>query len=94
MLVFLVEEPSMADLLNVLLHRLFPGLAFRCIEHEGKQDLEKNIPEKAPCMARTRRALRGDARPGFRGLPHGQGPPKDALQRRWSCRCAHSRGLP
>lgn len=26
----------MADLLNVLLRRLFPGLAFRCIEHEGK----------------------------------------------------------
>lgn len=36
----------MADLLNVLLHRLFPGLAFRCIEHEGKQDLEKNVPKK------------------------------------------------
>ena len=36
----------MADLLNVLLHRLFPGLAFRCIEHEGKQDLEKNVPRK------------------------------------------------
>ena len=36
----------MADLLNVLLHRLFPGLPFRCIEHEGKQDLEKNVPRK------------------------------------------------
>ena len=36
----------MADLLNVLLHRLFPGLEFRCIEHEGKQDLEKNVPRK------------------------------------------------
>ena len=36
----------MADLLNVLLHRLFPGLAFRCIEHEGKQDLEKSVARK------------------------------------------------
>ena len=36
----------MADLLNVLLHRLFPGLAFRCIEHEGKQDLEKSVVRK------------------------------------------------
>ena len=36
----------MADLLNVLLRRLFPGLAFRCIEHEGKRDLEKNVPRK------------------------------------------------
>ena len=36
----------MADLLNVLLHRLFPGLEFRCIEHEGKQDLEKSVPRK------------------------------------------------
>lgn len=36
----------MADLLNVLLRRLFPGLAFRCIEHEGKQDLEKSVARK------------------------------------------------
>ena len=46
----------MADLLNVLLHRLFPGLAFRCIEHEGKQDLEKNV----------RRKLRAWREPGVR----------------------------
>lgn len=46
MLVFLVEEPSMADLLNALVVRLFPGVPFRCIEHEGKQDLEKSIAKK------------------------------------------------
>lgn len=36
----------MADLLNVLLPRLFPSFAFRCIEHEGKQDLEKSVAKK------------------------------------------------
>ena len=36
----------MADLLNVLLHRLFPGLAFRCIEHEGKRDLHRSVARK------------------------------------------------
>ena len=46
----------MAGLLDVLLHRLFPGLVFRCIAHEGKQDLEKSIVKK----------LRGWQRPGVR----------------------------
>ena len=45
-LVFLVEEPSMADLLNELLPRLFPSLLFQCVPHEGKSDLEKSIPRK------------------------------------------------
>ena len=45
-LVFLVEEPSMADLLDGLLPRLFPALRFQCIPHEGKQDLERSIPRK------------------------------------------------
>ena len=45
-LVFLVEEPSMADLLNELLPRLFPCLLFQCVPHEGKSDLEKSIPRK------------------------------------------------
>lgn len=36
----------MADLLNVLLYRLFPGMAFRCIPHEGKRDLEKSVVRK------------------------------------------------
>ena len=45
-LVFLVEEPSMADLLDGLLPRLFPDLWFQCIPHDGKQDLERSIPRK------------------------------------------------
>ena len=45
-LVFLVEEPSMADLLNGLLPRLFPGLRFQCVPHSGKNDLDKSIPRK------------------------------------------------
>ncbi len=45
-IVFLLEEDSMKDLLNGLLPRLFPGLSFLCVSHEGKQDLEKSIPRK------------------------------------------------
>ena len=45
-IVFLLEEDSMKILLEGLLPRLFPGLQFLCIPHEGKQDLEKSIPRK------------------------------------------------
>lgn len=45
-LVFLVEEYSMKVLLDGLLPRLFPGLSFLAIPHEGKQDLEKSVPRK------------------------------------------------
>lgn len=41
-LVFLLEEPSAKEMLNGLLPRLLPGLSYRCIVFEGKQDLEKN----------------------------------------------------
>ncbi|MCF6284664.1 MAG: DUF4276 family protein [Candidatus Hydrogenedentes bacterium] len=44
--VFLLEEYSMKVLLDTLLPRLFPGLSFICIPHEGKQDLERSIPRK------------------------------------------------
>jgi len=44
--VFLLEEYSMKVLLDGLLPRLFPGLPFLCVPHEGKQDLEKSIPRK------------------------------------------------
>jgi hypothetical protein len=44
--VFLLEERSMQVLLDGLLPRLFPGLIFQCVPHEGKQDLEKSIPRK------------------------------------------------
>lgn len=45
-IVFLLEEHSMKTLLDDLLPRLFPGLAFLCVPHEGKQALEKSIPRK------------------------------------------------
>jgi len=45
-LVFLPEERSMKTFLEALLPRLFPDLAFFCIAHEGKSDLEKSIPRK------------------------------------------------
>ena len=46
-LVFLLEEESMKALLDVLLPQILPNdITFRCIPHEGKQDLEKSIPRK------------------------------------------------
>ena len=46
-LVFLLEERSMKELLEVLLPRVIPkNVTFKCISHEGKQDLEKSIPRK------------------------------------------------
>lgn len=47
-LVFFVEEPSMADLLDGLIPRLFPSLIgeFQCIPHRGKNDLVKNVSGK------------------------------------------------
>jgi hypothetical protein len=45
-IVFLLEEYSLKVLLDGLLPRLFPGLPFLCVPHEGKQDLEKSIPRK------------------------------------------------
>lgn len=45
-LVFLLEEPSMKVFLGALLPRLFPGVPFLCIAHNGKKDLEASIPKK------------------------------------------------
>jgi hypothetical protein len=45
-IVFLLEERSMRELLEGMLPRLFPDLQFKCISHEGKQDLEKSVPRK------------------------------------------------
>ena len=36
----------MQELLDGLLPRLFPGLPFKCVPHEGKNDLERSIPRK------------------------------------------------
>ena len=43
-IVFLLEEASMQILLESLLPRFFPTLSFHCIPHNGKDDLEDNIP--------------------------------------------------
>ena len=48
-LVFLVEERSMADLLEHLLPRLFPEIQFQCIPHEGSAIWRR--AEKAPGLA-------------------------------------------
>lgn len=45
-IVFLLEERSMKILLDILLPRLFPGITFICLAHEGKHDLEKSIIKK------------------------------------------------
>lgn len=45
-IVFLLEEGSIKVLLEGLLPRLFPGLSFLCVSHEGKRDLELSIPRK------------------------------------------------
>ena len=46
----------MQVLLDGLLPRLFPGLLFQCVPHDGKTDLERSIPRK----------LRGWREPGVR----------------------------
>lgn len=46
-LVFLLEEPSMAVVLEVLLPKILPDdVFFRLVPHEGKSDLDRSIPRK------------------------------------------------
>jgi hypothetical protein len=46
-LIFLLEERSMEETLKALLPRIIPSdVTYKCIPHEGKQDLEKSIPRK------------------------------------------------
>lgn len=46
-LVFLLEEPSMREVLRVVLPQVLPAeISFLLIAHEGKQDLERSIPRK------------------------------------------------
>lgn len=63
-LVFLLEEYSMAVLLEDLLPRIYPDLPFLCMSHEGKQDLEKSIPRKLRAWQRARREIRDRPRQG------------------------------
>jgi hypothetical protein len=46
-LVFFLEEPSMAEVLKMLLPKILPeDIGFKLIVHDGKQDLEKSIPSR------------------------------------------------
>jgi len=46
-LIFLLEEPSIATVLNEILPKIIPDTtSFICIPHQGKQDLSKSIPIK------------------------------------------------
>jgi len=46
-LVFMVEEPSMKELLSILLPQILPsGIESLIIPHRGKGDLQKSIPRK------------------------------------------------
>ncbi len=45
-IVFLLEEPSAEEFLKQIMPRLLPGIDFRIITFEGKQDLEKNVERK------------------------------------------------
>lgn len=46
-IVFLLEERSAREMLNVILPKILPAhVSFRLIPFEGKQDLERNIEQK------------------------------------------------
>lgn len=46
-IVFLLEEPSMREVLNAILPQVIPShIVFSVHPHEGKQDLERSIPRK------------------------------------------------
>jgi hypothetical protein len=46
-LVFLLEEPSMAEVLKVILPKILPDtVLFKLVPHEGKTDLDRSIPRK------------------------------------------------
>lgn len=44
--IFLLEEPSLKDVLEVILPKMIPDRSYICIAHQGKQDLQKSIPIK------------------------------------------------
>lgn len=46
-IVFLLEEPSMKEVLNILLPKILPdNVFFQLVSHQGKSDLRKSIPNK------------------------------------------------
>lgn len=81
-LIFLLEELSMKVFLDALLPRFFPQLAFLCVPHEGKQDLEQSIPRK----------LKAWREPGARFIIVRDADAEDCeeLKRRWAQLCEES----
>ena len=76
-IVFLLEERSIAALLDGLLPRFFPGLRLLCVPHEEKHDLEKSIPREATRVARAGCPIRGRVRQRrLRLLPAQEWPPE------------------
>ena len=46
-LIFLLEEASMKEVLDILLPKILPpSISFRTIAHSGKSDLEASVPRK------------------------------------------------
>ena len=46
-IIFLLEEGSMKEVLDILLPRILPaGVSFKTIPHSGKSDLQQSIPRK------------------------------------------------
>ncbi|UFP95524.1 DUF4276 family protein [Gloeobacter morelensis] len=45
-IVFLLEERSMKEALDVILPKLIPNVEYLLVSHEGKSDLDSSIPRK------------------------------------------------
>ena len=53
-IVFLLEESSIENVLNELLPKLIPPeIRYKCISHQGKQDLAKSIPIKLKAFKKS-----------------------------------------
>lgn len=44
--IFLLEESSLKDVLEVILPKIPDSITYICISHQGKQDLARSIPIK------------------------------------------------
>lgn len=57
-IIFLLEEPSMKAMLEVLLTKIIPDeVTYKCYSHEGKRDLEKSIPKKLKALRNTKKFI-------------------------------------
>lgn len=46
-IIFLLEERSMKEVLDIILPRILPsGVYFKAIPHSGKSDLQESVPRK------------------------------------------------